>query len=320
MEKPEFNEDLWEKLMDGSNFDEQFYLKENPDVARAVKRRQFRSGHQHYLKHGKREARRPRPFTAEESIEYLFNIIIKSSWPKKWPEAVPDWMICDATNEDDKTKRAEGILDYLYFNNDLKRFLDFGCGEGHAAQAALKRRGTTISIGYDIKKTGGLSWKAKPRVGRGIPYLVTNIKALDNYAPFDNVLIYDVVDHAEDPIGVLRAVSNLLAKDGQINLVCHPWTSRHGAHLYRRLNKAFLHLIFTREELKDKLDISLDFSQKVTDLKIYENWIQEAGLRIIDKNAQKTTIEDKFKIQVFQSHLNKYNNLECSFLEFKLGK
>jgi hypothetical protein len=47
-----------ERKMDtDSDFDEQLYLVLNPDVAQAVQRGHFRSGHEHFLKHGKAERR-----------------------------------------------------------------------------------------------------------------------------------------------------------------------------------------------------------------------------------------------------------------------
>jgi hypothetical protein len=42
-------------------FDETWYLRRYPDVARAVRARAFRSGHQHYIDYGKAEGRSPCP-------------------------------------------------------------------------------------------------------------------------------------------------------------------------------------------------------------------------------------------------------------------
>ncbi|MCX7381639.1 MAG: hypothetical protein NT133_09560 [Alphaproteobacteria bacterium] len=44
-------------LLDAGNFDEQGYLRLNPDVAASIDRGEFASGHQHYLLHGFREGR-----------------------------------------------------------------------------------------------------------------------------------------------------------------------------------------------------------------------------------------------------------------------
>ena len=40
------------------HFDEKYYLSKNPDVAAAVKRGEFKSGHEHYLRHGHKEHRK----------------------------------------------------------------------------------------------------------------------------------------------------------------------------------------------------------------------------------------------------------------------
>ncbi|NJL34796.1 MAG: hypothetical protein HC893_14275 [Chloroflexaceae bacterium] len=68
-----------------------------------------------------------------------------------WPKAVDPNLICDQESETDKISRAEGILELLV-EKDLKdrKFLDFGCGEGHVAYKALVQE-PTISVGYDIK-------------------------------------------------------------------------------------------------------------------------------------------------------------------------
>src|SRR4051794_14662589 len=48
---------------DEHGFEEEWYLKNYPDVARAVTAGVFRSGLQHYLSFGKAEGRRPRGVT-----------------------------------------------------------------------------------------------------------------------------------------------------------------------------------------------------------------------------------------------------------------
>jgi hypothetical protein len=43
---------------------------------------------------------------------------------------------------------------------------------------------------------------------------------------------------------------SVLAPEGRIYMRCHPWCSRHGGHAYRAINKAFVHLVLSEEELK----------------------------------------------------------------------
>ena len=68
-----------------------------------------------------------------------------------WPAAVPADLICD-NKEDEKLNRAAGILNNL-ITEDLKdkKFLDYGCGEGHVAFIAGSVIPTKISVGFDIE-------------------------------------------------------------------------------------------------------------------------------------------------------------------------
>ena len=48
--------------------------------------------------------------------------------------------------------RAEGVVDILVEESlENKKFLDFGCGEGHMAKYAAKE--CSLSIGYDLQKS-----------------------------------------------------------------------------------------------------------------------------------------------------------------------
>ena len=76
----------------------------------------------------------------------------------EWPEAVPEFLICEDT-EEDKSDRAEGILDFMGLDLDGKKFLDFGCGEGHVAMKAAES--AKVSVGYDQCNTGELIWESE---------------------------------------------------------------------------------------------------------------------------------------------------------------
>ena len=65
---------------------------------------------------------------------------------------------------------------------------------------------------------------------------------------------------------------------------CHPWTSRHGTHLYKQLNKAYLHLVFSEDELyamglkETKATVFLE------PLETYRKMISDAGLKILNED------------------------------------
>ena len=287
-------------------FDENFYLEDNPDVRAAVQRGRFGSGKDHYERHGRGEGRRCIPYKEEEILPQLLKDIKKG----KWPKAVPDWMLCDINSEEDKTIRAEGILDLMFHNEKLGKFLDFGCGEGHVAVSA-KKRGAELAVGYDIDK---------PPLNSGESILTDSLEEVKKLAPFDTILLFDVLDHVRNPVQVLDEVKVMLKPNGYALFQCHPWLSRHGSHLYRDLNIAFLHLAFSEEELKDHLSLSPPFSQKITDLSVYEEWITKADLKVTDKLLDEEPLEGYFKKSLLKQRLSEYKHadLECCFLAFRV--
>ena len=159
-----------------------------------------------------------------------------------WPEAAPAFLICQNT-EEDKTERAEGIINYIAENFTNKKFCDFGCGEGHVAREAGKIAG--YSIGYDVVKDGTLPWESTE-----YDYsLTTDFEKIKQNGPYDIILLYDVLDHVKSPEDVLKQVASISNANTKIFVRFHPWIGRHGGHLYKDLNKAWAHLVFTEEEL-----------------------------------------------------------------------
>lgn len=79
------------------------------------------------------------------------------------------------------------------------RFLDYGCGKGLFVRF-LRKRGHTMAFGYD-------------------PYgkaSDTGDKANLDQAPFDVILLQDVLEHVEDPEALLKEMDGLLAPGGRI--------------------------------------------------------------------------------------------------------
>jgi len=284
-------------------FDEEFYLLEYPDIAKAVKNKRFKSGYDHYKKHGKKEKRRIHPYSKEEEFPALIELV------KAWPAAVPQFMICDENDEDEKFDRADGIIE-LFIEDPLTRFLDFGCGEGHTI--ITPKNNAKVKVGYDI---------IKPKLKEANGGILTNdLNIVNKLAPFDQILIYDVLDHCKNPTEVLKKAKELLSAKGIIYLQCHPWISRHGAHQYRKLNKAFIHLVFSEQELKEQFDFVLEDSLRVTNLTLYEKWISESKLKVISKNIEKQDVERAFFKQLFNERLKiNRQDMQCCFIKFKLS-
>jgi len=136
-------------------------------------------------------------------------------------------------------------------------------------------RSAAVSVGYDIRKSGIHAWEEK-----STNLLLTNeFDKVELEGPYDYIMLYDVVDHAIDPVQVLSLAKSVLKEGGSIYTRCHPWCGRHGGHLYRAFNKAFVHLVFTEEEVQ-KLGFDVEYNAKFTrPLDSYESIISKAGLR-----------------------------------------
>jgi len=206
-----------------------------------------------------------------EEFIYLKNLLNS----QEWPNAVENFQICDENSEDEKTDRAESVIEIL-IDSPLKdkKFLDFGCGEGHMAKYASSQ-GAYLAAGYDIlsPQNSQFVWEQKQQN----LLLSTDFEKIKNEGPYDIIILYDVLDHSQDPVQVLKNAKSLLAEDGTIYLRCHPWCGRHGGHLYKQINKAFINLVFTEEEI-NQMGYKLDFSNKVFyPVMTYGGYIKDAG-------------------------------------------
>ena len=216
-----------------------------------------------------------------------------------WPSAVPEELICKTESEEDKQERAEGII-YLMINEDLsdKSFLDFGCGEGHVVFQAAKNN-VKKSVGYDPHSSLPDSDEKC--------YFYNDFEKVREEGPFDIVLMYDVLDHLDgfdsvDPTEVTNRMAEVLSQvklvtheNSKIYLRCHPWCSRHGGHLYNSLNKAFVHVVFSKSELED-MGYEVEGVAKVTfPQATYNAAIRAAGLKTISQDVIQTQIEGFFQ-------------------------
>ena len=204
--------------------------------------------------------------------EAELNILKSLLDSNEWPEAVFSAQITDDSSEKDKKERAEGIVDMLLPPLDGKKFLDFGCGDGHVVNHVSKD--ASLAVGYDINKSG--DWE---KVDKGL--LTQDFEKVKSMGPYDIILIYDVLDHVLEPMeDALSKVKSVLSENGKIYLRCHPWVSRHGGHAYNKINKAFIHLVFNDGEL-NALGINLDFNRKVLmPLAVYGAAIENANLAL----------------------------------------
>lgn len=224
-------------------------------------------------------------FQIESYIPYLLN-------DSRWPSAVDPLLIADPTSEPDKLSRAHAILNMVVTDPITKntRFLDFGCGEGHIVHSASEK--AEFSAGYDIKSHEWNFPKADNMV------LTTNFEDVAKHAPYSTVLIYDVLDHVaseEEAIKCLSMVNSILADNGRVFLRCHPWCSRHGTHLYQKLNRAYVHMCLDEVALKNLGYEGLPTLKIIHPLQTYNKWIVEAGLKAINNTVVREVVEPFFQ-------------------------
>jgi 2-polyprenyl-3-methyl-5-hydroxy-6-metoxy-1,4-benzoquinol methylase len=190
-----------------------------------------------------------------------------------WPVAVDKDSLCPEDLES-KIDRAKMILD-SFVKEDIKdkRVLDFGYGEGHLAYVVSET--AKFVVGYDLELTN-------KDFSRENLYFTANWNDVLINQPYDLVIVYDVLDHADDPTEVLLKLKKLNAK---ILMRCHPWTSRHGTHLYKTLNKAYAHLVFSEKEIKNFGLKEIKTNKFIHPLKKYRELIEGAGLNILNEDA-----------------------------------
>jgi 2-polyprenyl-3-methyl-5-hydroxy-6-metoxy-1,4-benzoquinol methylase len=272
------------------------------------------------------------PVVGQELMEIANHLsgedVLKLVNSEDWPKSVESQLICDGT-ENDKFVRATSILEFLVSRSlDGKRFLDFGCGEGHTAIKAMEF-GATTSVGFDTTKQGALDLESESGV-----FLTTKYEEVIKRGPYDIILIYDVLDHikGENAESLLAKAKSLLSQDGVVYLRCHPFCGRHGGHTYKQLNKAFAHLILTKEEL-ERIGVTVnqdDVTKNVLyPIKTYTECIAAAGLNVISRNIVRTPVEDFFReepvvcsrvLKIFKVSEFPTFQMEQDYVDYELGR
>lgn len=189
-----------------------------------------------------------------------------------WPEAVKPYCMA-SPSEEDQVNRAAAVLDMMTDRPLVGlRFLDFGCGEGWIAQEATKR-GVAESVGYDIELHA--TWKNRSTA------TYTHIYNELKRSYYDVVMLYDVLDHCQDPIVLMNQVKSVLKPEGVVYVRCHPWTSAHGNHLYKLgMNKAYLHLFLNYDELRELIGQAPLFTRiEKNPLEAYHWWFHDFDIK-----------------------------------------
>jgi 2-polyprenyl-3-methyl-5-hydroxy-6-metoxy-1,4-benzoquinol methylase len=213
----------------------------------------------------------------------------------EWPAAVAPQLICDDDNEQDKFNRAKGIISvYLDELVENKKFLDFGTGQGHLPLAA-KLNQAKVAVGYDLHDNFTVANDTDLT-------LTTNWQTVMHHGPYDIITVFDVADHLinETMVNVLLNLKTVLAEGGKIYVRYHPSISRHGGHLYKKINKAFAHLILSDEQIKGLLPqyVPEKINPVVDPIRSYSPLPAMAGLKIHKEKIQETEVEPFFEQKI----------------------
>lgn len=251
-----------------------------------------------------------------------FKRLIESPY---WPQAVLPTLIVDQNNEQAKTARAQSILNSFVTLQAItnKKFLDFGCGEGHLVK--LAKTHAKLAIGYDLNVSGD--------------NLTSNIDVIRSNAPYDVIVMYDVLDHVQSYEERRRCINIMLEllTPGGVGIVrIHPFSSRHASHVYQTFNKAYAHLVYTHQEMAELGYNPEPVLKTIRPLKTYRELWQAMGLKVISESIIKHPIEDFFTVpDIFQFFIDKHwhvdkevsNNkqwltdiLSIQFVDYKLSK
>jgi 2-polyprenyl-3-methyl-5-hydroxy-6-metoxy-1,4-benzoquinol methylase len=206
----------------------------------------------------------------------------------KWPVAIDPDLIVTNGNDAEKQYRAVQIIDSLKIPLNNVSILDYGCGEGHIAYEAAQTADRVV--GYDIQRNDVWDNKIKDNL-----YFITDKSAVKHHAPYDNVILFDVLDHVKDgsQLEILKNINSWLSEDGHVFIRTHPWTSKHGGHLYEDINKAYVHLVLTPAELPR--NIKSEYVEKITKpLATYEGWFKNSGFVVDSKTPEHESVSDYF--------------------------
>lgn len=123
---------------------------------------------------------------------------------------------------------------------------------------------------------------------------------INHTPPYDHILIYDHLEHIHDPINILKSASQQLSYNGIIHLWCHPYTSKHGGHLFE-LNKAYSHILLNKCGI---------FTHKILDnpINYYDKLISKTDLCIIKREVFESAFYQQLRRKSIMTEFEKIWN------------
>lgn len=224
-----------------------------------------------------------------------------------WPASIPQFQADAKPTDTDYVNRANSVLDMcLGASIEGAHFLDYGCGDGFIA-SEIAARGPDSITGYDIVPSD--YWQ---KLGTDKVNFTCDVNALTPKG-YDLVFLYDVLDHSIDPEGVMRHIKHLAVPGAVVYVRCHPWTSKHASHLPKvGLNKAYIHLFLTFEELVQKGFKPLFTRIEKVPLDAYRWWFRD--FKIVKEKPYFEDVSQFFKEPAFKELLANEQQLKASEL------
>jgi SAM-dependent methyltransferase len=187
-----------------TEFDEQWYLKRYPDVAKAIAAGSVRSALAHYQAHGIKEKRQPAPDQA--------------GGPAMSPRR--SYQSFDDKEGNSLSELKYQRLRYNAFNG--KTVLDIGCNEGFFSLTAAKA-GATRVVGLDQNKD--IINAARDRYAQsGLAQDIIDFRCQSwDQLPeeeFDVILLLSALHYAEDQSALIKSLMDKLTPSGVLVLEC----------------------------------------------------------------------------------------------------
>lgn len=198
-----------------------------------------------------------------------------------WPVALPTGAI--VANDSQKWARANTI--FTKFETFRGKTLDFGCGEGHTT-VALHDQNIQV-VGYDNQV-----YENWVKISSSDELFTADWDTIVRDGPYDSILLHDVLDHVEgeEVEEALEKVDSVLAEKGRVYVMTHPYSSRHGGHLYTTTNKAYLHLLLDDEDIAQNFPDAPPNQQIVKPQGQYQKYLT-SRFTILDKKVIPQTVE-----------------------------
>jgi SAM-dependent methyltransferase len=117
--------------------------------------------------------------------------------------------------EDGRRETANRLLDLISPLAPGRRLLDVGCGHG-LLLAEASRRGYHVT-GLELSRASATH--AREQLGLEVLELTLAEHAASRPAPYDAIVLADVIEHVEDPLATLDLCRDLLAPDGVLCVV-----------------------------------------------------------------------------------------------------